>query len=159
MRSARPIRKLLIANRGEIALRIARSAADAGIETCAIAPRDDAQSLHALRADHCVTLPGAGAGAYLDAQAVIRAGLQAGCDALHPGYGFLSESPDFAAAVEAAGMIFVGPTRRRWRSMVTSCRRAPWPNGWACRCCRAATGRSMPPRPPPSWQTSPGAPR
>lgn len=105
-----PLRKLLIANRGEIALRIARSAAEAGIATCAVAPEDDAASLHVLRADQAIPLPGRGGRAYLDIDAVIRAGLEAGCDAVHPGYGFLSENADFARAAEAAGLVFVGPT-------------------------------------------------
>ena len=105
-----PIKKLLIANRGEIALRIARTATEAGIATCAIAPADDLGSLHVLRADQVVTLPGQGARAYLDIAAVISAGLEAGCDAVHPGYGFLSENAEFARAAHEAGMIFVGPT-------------------------------------------------
>ena len=104
------IKKLLIANRGEIALRIARTAAEEGIVTCAIAPKDDLQSLHVLRADEVIILPGQGARAYLDIDEVIRAGVEAGCDAVHPGYGFLSENAEFARAAEAAGMAFVGPT-------------------------------------------------
>lgn len=104
------IKKLLIANRGEIALRILRTAAEMGIETCAIAPQDDLASLHVLRADQSVTLPGQGARAYLDIEAVIRAGVEAGCDAVHPGYGFLSENADFARAAQEAGLLFVGPT-------------------------------------------------
>lgn len=104
------IQKLLIANRGEIALRIARTATEAGIETCAVAPQDDLASLHALRADHLVTLPGRGAAAYLDGDAIIRAALEAGCDAVHPGYGFLSENAEFARVAQDAGLVFVGPT-------------------------------------------------
>jgi acetyl/propionyl-CoA carboxylase alpha subunit/acetyl-CoA carboxylase carboxyltransferase component len=104
------IEKLLIANRGEIALRIARTAAESGIATCAIAPEDDAASLHVLRADEAITLPGHGVRAYLDIAAIIDAAKQTGCDAVHPGYGFLSENADFALAVEQAGLIFVGPT-------------------------------------------------
>lgn len=104
------IKKLLIANRGEIALRIARTAAENGIATCAVAPEDDLKSLHALRADQVAVLPGRGAAAYLDVEAVIQAGVEAGCDAVHPGYGFLSENAAFARAAEAAGMAFVGPT-------------------------------------------------
>lgn len=103
------INRLLIANRGEIALRIARTAADMGIETCAVYPEDDAASLHVLRADHAELLPGQGARAYLDIFEVIAAARRTGCDAVHPGYGFLSESADFAAAVEDAGLRFLGP--------------------------------------------------
>ncbi|GAA6189326.1 carboxyl transferase domain-containing protein [Litorivita sp. NS0012-18] len=108
--SPRPITKLLIANRGEIALRIARTAAEMGIETVAIAPEDDAQSLHLGRCDGFVLLAGAGPRAYLDIDAVIDAAKQSGADAVHPGYGFLAESADFAAKIEAAGLTFVGPT-------------------------------------------------
>lgn len=101
---------LLIANRGEISLRIARTAADAGLTTVAVHPADDALSLHVLRADRAEALPGHGARAYLDIPEVVAAATRAGADAIHPGYGFLSENADFAAAVEAAGMTFVGPT-------------------------------------------------
>ncbi|WP_375175069.1 carboxyl transferase domain-containing protein [Pseudooceanicola sp.] len=104
------IKSLLIANRGEIALRICRTAADAGIKTVAIHPEDDAQSLHALRGDRAELLPGQGARAYLDIGEVVTAAERSGADAVHPGYGFLSENADFAEAVEAAGMVFVGPT-------------------------------------------------
>jgi acetyl/propionyl-CoA carboxylase alpha subunit/acetyl-CoA carboxylase carboxyltransferase component len=104
------IKRLLIANRGEIAIRIARAAADLAIETVAIHPADDAASLHLTAADRAVLLPGAGAGAYLDIAAVVAAAANAGCNAVHPGYGFLSESAAFARACRAAGLIFVGPS-------------------------------------------------
>ena len=104
-----PFARMLIANRGEIALRIARAAQELGIATVAIHPADDAGSLHVRRADRAVVLPGVGARAYLDVAAVVAAGVAAGCDAVHPGYGFLSESADFARAVEGAGMAFIGP--------------------------------------------------
>lgn len=103
------IHKLLIANRGEIAIRIARTAAEMGIATVAIGPADEAHALHLLRGDEAVELPGHGASAYLNIEAVISAGLAKGCDAVHPGYGFLSENAKFAQAAEAAGMHFVGP--------------------------------------------------
>jgi acetyl/propionyl-CoA carboxylase alpha subunit/acetyl-CoA carboxylase carboxyltransferase component len=104
------LKTLLIANRGEIALRIARTSADAGVRTIAVHPADDALSLHVLRADGAEQLPGHGARAYLDVEEVVAAARRAGADAVHPGYGFLSENAEFAAAVEAAGMVFVGPT-------------------------------------------------
>ncbi|MFT3977868.1 MAG: biotin carboxylase N-terminal domain-containing protein, partial [Sphingomonas bacterium] len=104
------IRRLLIANRGEIAIRIMRSAALMGVSTVAVYPADDADSLHAARGDHAVEIPGVGAGAYLDADALVAAALRSGCDAVHPGYGFLSESAAFASACAAAGLIFVGPS-------------------------------------------------
>lgn len=102
-------KKLLIANRGEIAIRIARAAADAGIATVAIHPADDALSLHVRVADEAVEIPGRGARAYLDIDAVVKAAKSAGCDAVHPGYGFLSENAAFAKACTEAGIAFVGP--------------------------------------------------
>jgi acetyl/propionyl-CoA carboxylase alpha subunit/acetyl-CoA carboxylase carboxyltransferase component len=100
---------LLIANRGEIAVRIARAAAELGTRTVAVYSQDDAESLHIRRAEHAVELPGTGPRAYLDGAAIIAAALQAGCDAIHPGYGFLSESAAFARDCAEAGLRFVGP--------------------------------------------------
>ena len=105
-----PIGKLLIANRGEIAIRIAHAAAELGIPTVAIYPEDDADSLHTRLADSRQRLPGTGAAAYLDMDAVIRAAHDNGCDAVHPGYGFLSENPAFARQCEEHGLRFVGPS-------------------------------------------------
>ncbi|SFH64642.1 acetyl-CoA carboxylase family protein [Albimonas pacifica] len=101
---------LMIANRGEIAIRIANAARDLGLKTATIHPADDADSLHVRRADVAVEVAGAGAAAYLDIAAVIAAAKAAGCDAVHPGYGFLAERADFAAACAEAGLAFVGPT-------------------------------------------------
>lgn len=103
------MKKLLIANRGEIAIRIARTAADLNLSTLAIYSEDDATSLHALRSDEAVALPGRGASAYLDIKQIVGIAKERQCDAVHPGYGFLSENPEFAAAVEAAGITFIGP--------------------------------------------------
>jgi acetyl/propionyl-CoA carboxylase alpha subunit/acetyl-CoA carboxylase carboxyltransferase component len=103
------ISSLLIANRSEIAIRIARAATDAGIRTVAVYSEDDARSLHVRRADAAVALKGTGPAAYLDAAQLIGAAKDAGCDAIHPGYGFLSESAAFARAVIDAGLTFVGP--------------------------------------------------
>jgi acetyl/propionyl-CoA carboxylase alpha subunit/acetyl-CoA carboxylase carboxyltransferase component len=104
-----PFRKLLIANRGEIAIRIARAAADAGLATVAIYPADDANSLHVRIADEAREVPGRGARAYLDIEGVIGAAKASGCDALHPGYGFLSENADLAQRCADEGITFVGP--------------------------------------------------
>ena len=104
-----PLPSLLIANRGEIAVRIARAAAELGMRTVAIYSEDDSRSLHVLRADDARPLKGRGASAYLDIAQVVQAALDAGCDAVHPGYGFLSENADFARACQAAGLTFVGP--------------------------------------------------
>jgi acetyl/propionyl-CoA carboxylase alpha subunit/acetyl-CoA carboxylase carboxyltransferase component len=101
---------LLIANRGEIAVRIARAAAELGARTVAVYSQDDADSLHLRKAEHAVALPGSGPRAYLDSAAIIAAALQAGCDTIHPGYGFLSESAVFARDCAEAGLRFVGPS-------------------------------------------------
>jgi acetyl/propionyl-CoA carboxylase alpha subunit/acetyl-CoA carboxylase carboxyltransferase component len=104
------LKKLLIANRGEIAIRIAQAAAELGIATAGLYSDDDATSLHVRRVDEAIALKGKGAAAYLDVAAVVAAARKAGCDAVHPGYGFLSENADFAAACAAAKITFVGPT-------------------------------------------------
>jgi acetyl/propionyl-CoA carboxylase alpha subunit/acetyl-CoA carboxylase carboxyltransferase component len=102
--------RVLIANRGEIAIRIARAAADLGIRTVAVFPQDDAKSLHVGAADQAVQLPGSGARAYLDIAAVAKTARDAGCDCVHPGYGFLSENAAFARACADAGLTFIGPS-------------------------------------------------
>lgn len=92
------IRKLLIANRGEIAVRIHRTAAEMGIQTVSIFPDDDKQSMHAQITDECVKLEGMGPAAYLDMEQVVRTVKDMNCQAIHPGYGFLAESAEFAGA-------------------------------------------------------------
>ncbi len=104
------LKKLLIANRGEIAIRIAQAAAELGIATVGLHSEDDATSLHIRRVDDAVALKGKGAAAYLDIAGVVAAARKAGCDAVHPGYGFLSENADFAKACADAKITFVGPT-------------------------------------------------
>jgi acetyl/propionyl-CoA carboxylase alpha subunit len=99
------IQKLLVANRGEIALRVFRAAREVGVGTVAVAAADDRGSLHARSADETVEIR-----SYLDSEEHIRAARETGADAIHPGYGFLAENPDFAEAVEAAELVFVGPT-------------------------------------------------
>jgi len=101
--------RVLIANRGEIAVRIARAAAEAGMESVAVFAADDAASPHVAAADRAVALPGTGARAYLDIAAIVAAAQAEGCQALHPGYGFLSENPALARACATAGIVFVGP--------------------------------------------------
>jgi pyruvate carboxylase len=105
------IKSLLIANRGEIAIRVMRAATELGIRTVAIHSQEDRFSLHRTKADESY-LVGEGKGpieAYLDIADIIRVAVEARVDAIHPGYGFLSESPEFAEACAAAGIIFVGP--------------------------------------------------
>ena len=99
-----PIQKLLVANRGEIALRIFRTCRERGIATVAVAAPDDTGSLHARSANETVEI-----GSYLHSEEHIRAAKQEGADAIHPGYGFLAENADLAEAVEAAGLTWVGP--------------------------------------------------
>jgi acetyl-CoA/propionyl-CoA carboxylase biotin carboxyl carrier protein len=99
------IRKLLVANRGEIAVRIFRTCRELGIGTVAVAAPDDRGALHARVADEIVEITG-----YLHSEEHIRAAKQTGADAIHPGYGFLAESPEFADAVEAAGLAWIGPS-------------------------------------------------
>ncbi|HEY0393692.1 MAG TPA: biotin carboxylase N-terminal domain-containing protein [Candidatus Elarobacter sp.] len=105
------IRRLLIANRGEIAARIVRTCSRLGIESVLAASDADLESLPARSADRVVRLgPAAAAQSYLDPDAVVRAAVAVGADAVHPGYGFLSENPSLARACAAAGIVFVGPT-------------------------------------------------
>src|ERR1700678_3434266 len=119
------IKSLLIANRGEIAIRVMRAAAELGIRTIAIHSQEDRFSLHRTKSDESY-LVGAGKGpidAYLDIDDIIRIAIEARADAIHPGYGFLSESPEFAESCAAAGIIFVGPlpdTMRRLGNKVAA---------------------------------------
>ncbi|NWF28691.1 carbamoyl-phosphate synthase large subunit [Streptomyces sp. PKU-EA00015] len=100
---------VLVANRGEIAVRVLRAAEEAGLRTVAVYAEDDAQAAHVRLADEAHPLPGTGPAAYLDGAAVLAAARKAGCGLLHPGYGFLSEDADFAARCTAEGIVFVGP--------------------------------------------------
>ena len=100
---------LLIANRGEIAIRIARAATDLGIRCVAVHTADDAGSLHTRVADQAHQLKGRGARGYLDMEDIIAAAKATGCDAVHPGYGFLAERADFASRCAEAGITFIGP--------------------------------------------------
>src|SRR2546426_542758 len=107
----RPIRSLLIANRGEIAMRILRAASELGIRTVSIYAHEDRGALHRFQADESYLI-GAGRtpiAAYLDINDILRIARQAGVDAIHPGYGFLAEHPEFAEACEQAGVGFIGP--------------------------------------------------
>ena len=103
------LRKLLIANRGEIAVRIARAAAELDIPAVAVFSEDDATSLHVEATPEARPLDGSGPGAYLDAEQILQAARDTGCDAIHPGYGFLAENSGFAAQCAEAGIAFVGP--------------------------------------------------
>jgi acetyl/propionyl-CoA carboxylase alpha subunit/acetyl-CoA carboxylase carboxyltransferase component len=103
------VTRLLIANRGEIALRIIRTATELDLGTVAVYAEDDADSPHVHAADEAIGLPGAGPAAYLDHAAILAAAKKSGAELIHPGYGFLSEQPEFARACTTAGYTFVGP--------------------------------------------------
>ena len=104
------IRKILIANRGEIALRIVRACRELGIQTLAVYSEADEQSLHVQLADEAICIgPAPSNESYLRADRILSAAEIADVDAIHPGYGFLSENTGFAAACAAAGIIFIGP--------------------------------------------------
>ncbi len=112
------ISKLLIANRGEIACRIIHSARSLGIRTVAVYSAADEQALHVELADEAVPIgPAPATQSYLRTDAILDAARATGADAIHPGYGFLSENPDFAEAVAATGLIFVGPSAQAIRAM------------------------------------------
>jgi acetyl-CoA carboxylase, biotin carboxylase subunit len=105
------LKKLLIANRGEIAVRVIRAAQDLGISTVAVYSAADADALHVQLADEAVHIgPPAAKKSYLNIEAILAAAVEKGCDSIHPGYGFLAENAGFSDAVTAAGLTFVGPS-------------------------------------------------
>jgi 3-methylcrotonyl-CoA carboxylase alpha subunit len=112
------ISSLLIANRGEIAVRVMRTARRMGIRTVAVFSEADTGAMHVAEADEAVCIgPPAPAESYLNVAAVLAAAQETGADAIHPGYGFLSENADFAEACQAAGIVFVGPSAAAIRAM------------------------------------------
>jgi acetyl/propionyl-CoA carboxylase alpha subunit len=116
--AARPFDRVLIANRGEIAVRIIRTCRELGVATVAVHSDPDERALHVRMADQAVRIgPAPARQSYLLADAIVAAAVETGADAIHPGYGFLSEQAPFAEAVEAAGIAFVGPTPRTLASL------------------------------------------
>ena len=112
------ISRILIANRGEIALRIHRAAHEMGIETVAVHSTADSDAMHVRLADHAVCIgPPAASESYLNHANIISAAEIAGCDAIHPGYGFLSENAKFAEIVEAHDLAWIGPKPEHIRTM------------------------------------------
>ena len=115
----RKIKNLLVANRSEIAIRVFRAATELGMRTVAVYSQEDRFALHRFKADESYLI-GEGKGpidAYLDIDAVIGVALDAGVDAIHPGYGFLAENPEFAEACAEVGIIFIGPSPDVMRSL------------------------------------------
>ncbi|HUA89893.1 MAG TPA: biotin carboxylase N-terminal domain-containing protein, partial [Steroidobacteraceae bacterium] len=113
------IRSLLVANRGEIAIRVMRAANELGLRTVAVYSHEDRFSLHRTKADEAYQV-GLGKGpveAYLDIADILRVAREAQVDAIHPGYGFLSENPEFAESCRAAGIVFVGPAPDTMRTL------------------------------------------
>ena len=118
MKATTMFRKILIANRGEIACRVIGSAHRLGVSCVAVYSDADAQARHVDMADQAVHIGGARpADSYLCAERIIRAAVESGAEAIHPGYGFLSENPDFVEAVEKAGLVFIGPSAQAIRAM------------------------------------------
>ena len=110
--------KVLIANLGEIALRIQRACRELGLKTVAVYSEADAEARHVRLADEALCIgPASPAQSYLDGAAILFAAHASGAQAIHPGYGFLSENADFAADVEAAGLVFIGPAAQTIRTM------------------------------------------
>lgn len=115
--TGRPLRRVMIANRGEIALRVIRACREVGISPIAVYGEGEEHARHVLAADDAYRIPAGATLPYLDIPALIEIARVAGADGVHPGYGFLAENASFARAVTAAGMIFVGPTPEQMVSM------------------------------------------
>ena len=126
-----PFRKLMVANRGEIAIRVFRSAHELGIRTVAIYSHEDRFALHRLKADEAYQVGKAGEPirSYLDIAAIVELAQEKGVDAIHPGYGFLSENAEFARACAAAGIVFIGPTPEMLDLLGDKVAARRWPRG------------------------------
>jgi len=128
------LRKILIANRGEIAVRIIRACAEMGIRSAAVYSEADRHSLHVKKADEAYSLGSDPLAGYLNVHNLVNLAVQTGCDALHPGYGFLSENPELALACDRRGLTFIGPTAEVIHRMgdKTEARRAMQKAGVPC---------------------------
>jgi acetyl-CoA carboxylase biotin carboxylase subunit len=128
--------KILIANRGEIALRIQRACRELGIHSVAVHSTADAEAMHVRLADESVCIgPPPARDSYLNIPAILSAASVTGAEAIHPGYGFLSENAGFAEMVEAHGLTFIGPS--------SACRWSPAPTAWSPTSPRRAMSRLM----------------
>ena len=113
-----PFKKVLIANRGEIALRVIRACHELGIRTVAVHSAADADALHVKIADESVCIgPALARDSYLNISQIVSAAVATGAEAIHPGYGFLSENPSFAEICGSCGITFIGPSVRNMRTM------------------------------------------
>lgn len=128
--------KILVANRGEIAIRAFRAAVELGAKTVAVFPYEDRNSLHRLKADEAYQIgePGHPVRAYLDVNEIIRVALDSGADAIYPGYGFLSENPELAEAAHANGITFIGPHKEVLEMAATRSPPRSTPSPPACPC-------------------------
>ena len=134
------MKKLLIANRGEIAIRVARAASELGLESVAVYSEDDAGALHVRSANQAAALRGTGAAAYLDIEQIVGAALRHGCDAIHPGYGFLSENAAFARRCAESGITFVGPAPQTLELFGDKARAREFASGCGVRVPRGSAG-------------------
>ena len=136
-------RRVLIANRGEIACRVMATCQRMGVSTVAVYSDADAGAKHVAMADTAVRIgPAPAAESYLRGEAIVAAALATGAEAMHPGYGFLSENPGFVEAVEAAGLVFIGPSAGGDPGDgAEGCGEGADGEGRACRWCRGITGR------------------
>ena len=129
------IRKILIANRGEIAVRIVRACQEAGIESVAIYSDADRHALHVKKASEAYNIGPDPVAGYLNAHRIVNLAVASGCDALHPGYGFLSENPELAAICARRGIRFIGPNAEVIRCRAPPARRLQSCCGAPRSCC------------------------
>ncbi|PVE41352.1 acetyl/propionyl/methylcrotonyl-CoA carboxylase subunit alpha [Limnohabitans planktonicus] len=143
-KNIRPFHTVLVANRGEIALRVMRTVRRMGYGCVAIFSEADRHSLHVQAADRAVCIgPAAPAQSYLNIEAIIKAAQMSGADAVHPGYGFLSENDAFADAVDAAGLVFIGPSGENIRAMGNKAGAKRLMQGWGMPCIPGYEGQDQ----------------